>query len=618
MSVGVIVLAALNVYANSFNGVPIHDDGDAICTNPTIRRLWPIWPTLCPPNVPAVGGRPVVNFTLALNHVLGGYNQYEVGITKIRGYHAVNVGLHVAVALLLFALCRRTFQLPRVRTPIGDAATALALVISVLWVVHPLGTEPVDYTIQRAEQLAALFYLLVLYCILRGSSSPRRWAWYCGAVVASAAGMASKEIVVTVPLAALLYDRTFLTGSFRKALRCRWGVYTALAATWGILIYLVPLQGDLARSFEDAANYPPQWNYLRGQPNVILHYLRLTLIPFPQLGAGNHTLPSGIWADELPGILVVGALGLATLWAVWRQPAWGFLAAFFFLYLSPTSSFLPLWDSMCEHRMYLPLASVLALLVLAGYFAGRSLVRRGRLLARSAAILGLSVAFTAAVAWGLLTIQRNRLYRSIIDVWLEIADRSPQYPRGHSVAACYLEQGGRVNEAIDHLRQALDAERHYPMPSYRPQDTSLFPEVHNNLGMALARQNQIEEAANQFRKALEYAPGFSIAANSLVHILVTQGKDQEALECLLEVVTVRPNSATAQFDLACLLLQMGRIDDAIERLKKAVELRPDYVQARHHLEVLLHQQAAANPNAPPAAANNANSPQHPSRAPASP
>ena len=599
---GLIVLAALAVYANSFDGVPIHDDDGAICTNPTIRRLWPIWQTLCPPKVPAVGGRPLVNLTLALNHVLGGYDQYELGITKIRGYHAVNVGLHIAVALLLFELCRRTFQLPRVRRPIGDAATGLALAISVLWVVHPLGTEPVDYTIQRAEQLAALFYLTVLYCILRSSSSTRRWAWYSGAVAAAAAGMASKEIMVTAPVVALLYDRTFLGGSFRKALRCRWGVYTALAATWGILIYLVPHQGDLVRSFEDAANYPPQWNYLRGQPNVILHYLRLTLIPYPQLGAGNHTLPSGIWAEELPGILVVGALGLATLWAVWRRPAWGFLAAFFFLYLSPTSSFLPLWDSTCEHRMYLPLAAVLAMLVLACYFAGRTLVCRGRLGVRSATALGVCVVVAAAVVWGQLTIQRNRLYRSIIDVWLEIAVGSPQYPRGHSLAARFLKQSGRIDETIDHLRQALEAETDYPMPSYRPKDLALFPEVHNNLGTALARQNRVEEAVTHFRKALEFAPGFSIASNNLAHILVAQGKDHEALECLMEVVRICPNSATAHFDVACLLLQMGKIDEAIARLQKAIELRPDFALARHHLGILLDERAesakAANHSPP--------------------
>ena len=56
--------------------------------------------------------------------------------------------------------------------------------------------------------------------------------------------MASKEVMVSAPLMVLLYDRAFLAGSFREALRRRRGVYLALAATWLLLGWLVIAAGN--------------------------------------------------------------------------------------------------------------------------------------------------------------------------------------------------------------------------------------------------------------------------------------------------------------------------------------------------------------------------------------
>ena len=112
----------------------------------------------------------------------------------------------------------------------GGAATPLALAIALLWAVHPLQTESVTYIVQRAESLVGLFYLLTLYCFIRGAGgSARPVCWYAGSALACLLGMASKEVMVSAPLIVLLYDRAFLAGSFREAWRRRWGLYLALA-----------------------------------------------------------------------------------------------------------------------------------------------------------------------------------------------------------------------------------------------------------------------------------------------------------------------------------------------------------------------------------------------------
>jgi hypothetical protein len=70
-----------------------------------------------------------------------------------------------------------------------------------------------------------LFYLLTLYAVLRGATSPRPWRWYALAVLCCALGMGCKEVMLSAPLVVLLYDRVFLCGSLRAVLCRRWGLY---------------------------------------------------------------------------------------------------------------------------------------------------------------------------------------------------------------------------------------------------------------------------------------------------------------------------------------------------------------------------------------------------------
>ena len=192
--------------------------------------------------MPLVGGRPVVSLTLAINYALGGMNVW--------GYHAVNLAIHILAAWTLFGVMRRTLLLPALQERFGSAATPLALAAALLWTIHPLQTESVTYVIQRTESLVGLFYLLTLYCVIRGADvrpASDRPGTRAPSAASCLLGMATKEVMVTAPLIVLLYDRTFLAGSFREAWRRRCGLYLALAATWGVVAAAVDLNGLLRR-----------------------------------------------------------------------------------------------------------------------------------------------------------------------------------------------------------------------------------------------------------------------------------------------------------------------------------------------------------------------------------
>ena len=268
-SSGLILLAGLAAYAGSFSGPLVFDDVGSIADNPTIRHLWPIGPVLSPPaGGLTVSGRPVLNFTLALNHALGG--------TRVWGYHAGNLAIHLLAGLTLFGIARRTLR----------SRPGLALAIGLLWTVHPLQTESVTYLIQRAESLMSLFYLLTLYGFIRyAGSQPRAGRGWAGLSLVSCCllGMATKEVMVSAPVVVFLYDRTFLSGTFRAAWQRRRAYYLGLAATWILLAGLVIGAGEGAAAprglgagdFLGGPFLPDAWF------EAVARYLRLAVWPHP-------------------------------------------------------------------------------------------------------------------------------------------------------------------------------------------------------------------------------------------------------------------------------------------------------------------------------------------------
>ena len=212
------------VYLDSFQGAFVYDEIDLITNNPTIRRLWPPWTTmLAPINV----NRPLIGLADAINYAISGLNPWS--------YHAVNLIIHVAGALALFGILRRTLESERLAASFGRHSTGLSLVIALIWIVHPLQTESVTYIMQRCESLMGMFYLMTLYCAIRSLSSHKKKLWYGAAVATCCCGMMSKEVMVTAPILVVLYDVSFGAGSVQGLLRQRWPLYLGLAATWGVL-----------------------------------------------------------------------------------------------------------------------------------------------------------------------------------------------------------------------------------------------------------------------------------------------------------------------------------------------------------------------------------------------
>jgi protein O-mannosyl-transferase len=557
-----LILAITAAWWNS-RSVPFHfDDLHSIVGNPTIRQLWPPdW--LRPPATggETVSGRPVLNLSFAVN--------YAVHALDVRGYHAGNLVVHLVSALLLFGIVRRAAGSGATTSgALGNTGTSgaawFAFAVALLWSLHPLQTASVTYLVQRAESLAGMFYLLTLYGFIRAAEpGPTRARWAVISVLACLLGMGTKETLATVPLVVLLYDRTFISGSFRAAWRAHGRLYVALATTWLLLVVLIIANQGRGGSAGLGTSIGA-WTYLLTQADAITRYLILAFWPASQVFDYGTPVAAGIGA-VLPQILLLTSLAAGTIWGLRRNHVTGFIGAWFFLTLAPSSSFVPVaTQTMAEHRMYLALAAVVAFIALA-------FSRRWRRAPRW--VTGAAVA-VAAVVLGALTVARNTVYRSELTLWQDTVAKRPDNPRARHNLGQALVTAGRPEEAVLEFRRAIELQPHHAF-------------AHASLAQVLLTRGELADAEAHLRAALAADPRWVDAWVNLGLTLARLGRTTEAIAAYETALAIDPHAQDARTNLAGLMIDHGQIDEGIARLRDVLAAAPDLAEARYHLGMAL-------------------------------
>ena len=623
----VLAAAAALAYSTSFAGVFVFDDKFGIVDNPNIKSLWPLTRAMsAPPEMP-VSARPVASLTLAINYALAPEDVRDVlspgrpsapaevrerFLRNVWGYHLFNLILHVLTTLALFGVVRRTLKSPPLITRFGAEATPLAFVISLIWTVHPLLTDAVTYVVQRTEVLMGLFCLLTLYCSIRagehGMAAPRRRLWSAGAIACCAMGMGSKQTMVVAPLIVWVWDWLFggrpADHTSELAFRGdRRRLYGGLSATWLILAALVWME-RWPHSIGFAREGWTPWTYLLTQSGVIVHYLRLSLVPWPlALDYDGWPMARSI-LEVAPYTLVLAGLLAATIVAVVRRLPWGFPGIWFFALLAPSSSVLPLATEVAaERRMYLPLAAVVTVIVISVLLTWRSVAPRvlpatqlRQRVGRSATAV---VVGALVIALGGLTYARNMQYWSDEEIWRDTVEKRPANPRARLNYGIDLYEAGRLPEAERELREAVrlkdtSAAAHANLGPvlcalgkadegiwHLERALALDPEyttAHGNLGEAYASKGNRVLAAQQFARAVEVSPDNPFLLNRLAWLLATSPEDEvrngrRAVELAQRAVTLTSRQDLMSLEtLSAAYAEAERFDDAVTTGREALAL----------------------------------------------
>ena len=573
---GILVASVFFAYWNSLNGPFIGDDLRPIVEDTGIREWWHPWAMLFPRLHSPITGRPLVALSLAANYAIGGLHP--------TGYHVVNIAFHALCACLLFTVVRHTLELPRVVHRLPGCPINVAFAVALVWAIHPLNSEVVDYIIQRSESMMAVFLLLTLYACIRGLQDDRNRMWPAIATASCVLGVGCKESMATAPLLVMLYDRSFGFDSAREAFRARRKLYGGLAASWLILAALV-VWGRGATSDIYHAGISP-WVYLLNETIVIPHYLRLAVWPRDLVAVYGWAAPLGV-AQVVPyGVFILVLVILACV--AWiRRPQTAFPALWFFITLAPTSSVVPLETEVAaERRLYVPLMAIVVMMVIAVVIFWNWVAKEWlgvvveRRISRS---VGLVALISVTVALATATVSRNRDYRSAISLLRTAVERRPT-SLAHHLLGMELEAAGAHDEAVAELRKALPADSR----------------AHYNLGVALFEHGQPDEAIGHLQAFIDTSdPSYDLVPRWLeptaaevlrsrlliAQALLAKHFWPQALEQSRLILATSPSTVEAHGYSGESLLGLGRFAEAVPEYRQFLEAHPENAIAWSHLGV---------------------------------
>ena len=357
LAIFLIATIATIIYSNSFDCTFHFDDQPAIVENYANHRfdLKEIF---------ASSTRPILHVTLAINYYFGKLNVF--------GYHLVNLLLHISNGIMLYFILFQTANLPSMKEKYGQRAYRIALYAALIFIVHPIQTQAVTYIISRSSVLATTFYLLSLFLFInafrpRPATRNSKFKiqnskfYLIGAFLASCLGMATKQIVITLPLMLLIYDFFFLSNGDLKILKQRYLSHIALFSTISVTIYLsaAGLQKFVAFDYAKGVQMPfgepvTSFQYFMTQLHVIPYYIKLLFIPTNLNLDYDWPIIMHLDLTTVLFFILLAAIAGFGIWAYRRAKLLSFAIIWFFVTLSVTSSFLVIYDMIFEHRLYLP------------------------------------------------------------------------------------------------------------------------------------------------------------------------------------------------------------------------------------------------------------------------
>ena len=492
---------------------------------------------------------PLVYSSFWLEHKLWGL--------RPAGYHAVNIFLHLLNCLLLWRL------LLRLRVP-G------AVLIAAVFAVHPLHVESVAWIIERKDVLSALFYLGAVLVWVRFVEAPRADS-YLLAVVLFTAGLLSKSVVVTLPLALLLWH-WWQRGGVRRLDLLR----LAPLAVIGVAITAADLAFYRGREVLELGYTLAERALIAGRAlwfyaGKLLWPVELAVI-YPQweIEAGS---PAG-WG------YVAAAAGLALLLWLGRErlgrgPLAG--ALYFALTLGPVLGFVDYgymqFSFVADRFQYLAGIGVLAVLIGAAAHAVGKLPAGEPDAAGMRSAVGLRYAAGLRYgAWGLaaaavlllatLTWRQAGIYRDEVTFFSHVVAHNPEARDAHLNLGSALFEAERFDEGLAASRVAVEQ---------RPDSAGALA----NVGRALVYFERFTEAEEHLRRAVVLDPRNTTAHQNLAEALRKQGRYAAAVESYRAVLAIDAGFALAYAGMGLALFEAQRYAEALAALEQALALQPE-------------------------------------------
>jgi tetratricopeptide (TPR) repeat protein len=578
-----LALAAALAFANALPNPFIMDDAFIILRDQRVQKAdlpalltGGYWP---PPRVNGGGlWRPLLSFSLGA--------QWALTQTPW-AFRLVNLALHVAAALVLFALAQ---DLARSRW--------VALGAAALFVVHPIHTTTSNQIVSRADILAGLGALLAVWLAHRNRAGPG-WARTLAIAACFAAALAGKEsAVVAIGIIVwldLCYGRRFGPDHPRPGPPRRWLSARLLRLYLPLLLVLVAylvgrraVIGSLVLDLNTLSQLDnviahPEWGLRPGESVFLARWgtplavfgQAMNLLVWPRTLSCDYSYAAidsvrtladhRLWVGL--GWLTACGVALLVSWRRGSRVTCAALGMMLIAYSIVSNSLVVIGAIFAERFMYLPAAGFCLFAAQAAAHVARRLVPASAGPRRWPANV-VPVAFALLVASALTrSAIRNRDFAD--DDRLYQTDLRAQ-PRS---ARLWRAVAQNAFEAGDYAGALERAQRSHAILEVQPLTWNL-------IGLSYWRLGAGERAVPWLRRAFDSGlADVELAALALSDLLRQEGRPAEACDILRAYVNRNPGSAAAHNNLAWYLAtsdapELHDPEQALRHARRAVELSP--------------------------------------------
>jgi tetratricopeptide (TPR) repeat protein len=530
LAVFLLTIAAIIIYSNTFNNPFVFDDINFITqNNPHLHMTRLSWAGIREAMFDAQPGhRFLPKISFALNYCFGGEDP--------RGFHLVNLMLHVLTGIFLFIFiqitvhlsgfsCQRSGSQRQGAQKIHSSATLISFAAAMIWMAHPIQTNAVTYMCQRMTSMVAMFYLLSLLAYAGGRIAWRMHhhkkavMYWAGCAIAGGCAVASKENAGMLPVFILAYEWYFFQDlrNIRAYRFLPWlaagMAFFAAAAFWylGENPFQRIIDSYASREFSLSQRVMTEFR-------VVAYYLSLMIFPHPARFHLDHDYPLSYSllhpAPTLTSLAMIAALLTASVYLAKKHRLISFCILWCLGNLVIESSVIGI-EIIFEHRMYLPSMMVCLLVTLLVYQKLRS-PRRAFFSLTALAVL-LSVG----------SYQRNIVWQSDVAFWMDNSVKSPNKARPYQNLAFSYQIQRNFRNAIVNYRKSIRIKPH--------------PVAYFNLGLALKEESEPIEAVDAFINALKLGYGTPQLHANLAQTLASIGEFEDAVRHFRQAITMNPD-----------------------------------------------------------------------------
>ncbi len=483
-------------------------------------------------------------FTFALNYHLSGNNAIP--------YHVTNLFLHVINSLLVFSVSRHLFRVASCNIPqVAERGLPLALFVALLFLVHPLQTEAVNYLMARFTLLSSLFCLLSvrLFLAFRHAvdNNRKKTAIAFGAVLLTSMCLSylSKQSTALLPLILVAIELIFYRskGHVKVLVTAPWFlswlIFPISMQSTGFSVFSVLSETSSVRIEKSLSMFPEgfhelnwggNYDYFLTQLCVVSDYLRLLFLPYGQSFDHQVHIPTSFFEPAVMFCAFTLLLIIAAAFFEFVKGKQGgipvrkyyqFGVAWFFLTLLVSSSVIPLPMKMAEYRVYLPSFGVFLFVV--AFAFSRGVKDEARSCPNRYVFWGVVVLLVLSVT----TYHRNVSWSSSVSIWEDAVAKAPDHSRAlNHLGVAYLSEG-KFPESVETLTHAI---------SVNPSD----PYPYLNLAIAYRKSGKLDEAIGMYRKALTISPRIKQGHFNLGNALMLKGEYAAAVASYNEAIKLDP------------------------------------------------------------------------------